>query len=378
VRLLICAGGTGGGVYPALTVLQALKNRLDRLAAEFAVLWVGGIGGMEADLVTREAIPFQAIPAAGVHGVGWRALPGNVWRLGRGYLSSRTILNDFKPDVMLFTGGYVAVPMAMAGQRLFRRRIPSVLYVPDIEPGLALKTLGRFADRIAVTTDDSRQYFTNSDRVRVTGYPLRTDLLHWTREQAFQTFGLEEELPVLLVFGGSSGAQSINRALVQALPNFLNHMQVIHIAGQRNWDEIQLAIKSIAPELGHRYHAFPYLHAEMGAALKTADLVVSRAGASSLGEYPAFDLPAILVPYPYAWRYQQVNAEYLAKCGAAVILADADLLEKLPGTVMDLLFDSEKLAAMRLAMSGLQRPEAADRVAELVESLASQHAENRS
>jgi UDP-N-acetylglucosamine--N-acetylmuramyl-(pentapeptide) pyrophosphoryl-undecaprenol N-acetylglucosamine transferase len=333
---------------------------------------------MEADLVARERVPFTAIPAAGVHGVGWRALPGNFWRLGRGYLASRQILNEFSPDVMLFTGGYVAVPMAVAGQSLFRYRVPSVLYVPDIEPGLALKILGRFADRIAVTTDDSKKYFTEAQRVKVSGYPVRSELLSWTREQAYQVFCLAADLPVLLVLGGSTGALSINRALLKGLPDLLKQMQIIHITGQRNWDEIQLAMESLAPDLGQRYHAFPYLHAEMGAALRAADLVVSRAGASCLGEYPAFGIPAILVPYPYAWRYQQVNAEYLARQGAAEIVADADLLVKLTGTVLDFVLHPEKLTAMRLAMSGLRQPEASERIAELVEDLGDQHAQNRS
>ena len=134
LRLLICAGGTGGGVYPALSVLQALdKDPLD-------MLWVGSEGGMEEDLVKRAGIRYTAIPAAGVHGVGLKALPGNLVRLARGVLASRRILREFNPQVLFFTGGYVAVPMALAGTG-----VPSLLFVPDIEPGLALKTLARFA-----------------------------------------------------------------------------------------------------------------------------------------------------------------------------------------------------------------------------------------
>jgi undecaprenyldiphospho-muramoylpentapeptide beta-N-acetylglucosaminyltransferase len=370
VQLLICAGGTGGGVYPALTVLQALNDRVDRQSAQLSTLWIGGIGGMEADLVKRENVPFEAIPAAGVHGVGWRALPGNLAQLGRGYRASRKILRSFRPDVMFFTGGYVAVPMALAGQRFFRKAAPSVLFVPDIEPGLALNTLARFADRIAVTTEDSREFYSRKERVIVTGYPVRAELPGWSREQAFQVFNLAQDLPVLLVLGGSSGAQSINQALVKALPALLETMQIIHITGQRNWAEAQAASQDLTPELAQHYHGYPYLHREMGAALRAADLVLSRAGASSLGEYPLFGLPAILVPYPYAWRYQQVNAAYLANHGAAVILADADLPMHLSGMVLELLRDTARLEQMRSAMLGLARPLAAQRIAELVESQA--------
>ena len=145
MRLLICAGGTGGGVNPALAVLQALSDEAN------PVLWIGGEGGMEEELVQRQNIPFKAIPAAGVHGVGMKALPGNLWRLVKGTAAARKIIHAFQPDVMLFTGGYVAAPVAVAGGS-----IPKLLFVPDIEPGMALKFLARFANRIAVSAEPSR------------------------------------------------------------------------------------------------------------------------------------------------------------------------------------------------------------------------------
>ncbi|NJN79254.1 MAG: UDP-N-acetylglucosamine--N-acetylmuramyl-(pentapeptide) pyrophosphoryl-undecaprenol N-acetylglucosamine transferase [Anaerolineales bacterium] len=150
MRLLICAGGTGGGVYPALSVYEALKNK----DANLETLWVGGESGMEEALVNRAGISYRSIPAAGVHGVGLRALPRNIFKLTRGISESRKILNKFKPDVLFFTGGYVAAPMAFAG-----RNIPIVLYVPDIEPGLALKFLANFADVITLTADVSKNIF---------------------------------------------------------------------------------------------------------------------------------------------------------------------------------------------------------------------------
>ncbi len=153
MRLLICAGGTGGGVYPALAVHSALTSQQPKSE----ILWVGGEGGMEEELVKRAGIPYRSIPAAGVHGVGLRALPGNVAKLTRGVLASRRILREFKPDVLFFTGGFVAAPMAVAGMK-----VPTALYVPDIEPGLALKFLSRFADVITVTADASKRFFQRS------------------------------------------------------------------------------------------------------------------------------------------------------------------------------------------------------------------------
>jgi UDP-N-acetylglucosamine--N-acetylmuramyl-(pentapeptide) pyrophosphoryl-undecaprenol N-acetylglucosamine transferase len=341
-------------VYPALTVLEALGLNQDQ------VLWVGGYGGMEEALVTRKMIPFTTIPAAGVHGVGLRKLPGNILKLIKGILSSRQILKRFNPDLLFFTGGYVAFPMAVAGIGT-----PSLLYVPDIEPGLALKALARFADRIALTTNTSREFFPNPSKLSVTGYPVRPGLGDWDKKRALDYFDFDPNLPTLTVAGGSKGARSINTALISILPKLLEETQVIHLTGHLDWEQIETKAQTLSTRLAKRYQAFPYLH-EMGAALAAPDLIVSRAGASILGEYPLFGLPAILVPYPHAWHYQKVNASYLADRGAAVILRDEDLDHALFDQIHNLLSDPVTLSQMSQAMAALAMPDAANKIAELM------------
>lgn len=347
-------------MYPAITVLEALELDKD------SVMWVGSRGGMEEALVARHEIPFTSIDAAGVHGVGMRRLPGNLWKLLKGVFASRHILKVFNPDVLLFTGGYVAMPMAVAGIRK-----PSVLYVPDIEPGLALKALARFSNRIALTTDSSSAYFTNKSKLTVTGYPVRPELKMWTLDKAQDYFKLDPNLPTLAVAGGSKGARSINLALLKVLPQLLETMQIIHISGHLDWETVDENAKSLPSEKAEHYHAFPYLH-EFGAVLGAADLIVSRAGASTLGEYPLFGLPAILVPYPYAWRYQKVNASYLEDRGAAVILRDEDLETHLLTTVQKMMTDEDLLSKMSKAMSKLATPDAAAKIAKIVREMAAQ------
>jgi undecaprenyldiphospho-muramoylpentapeptide beta-N-acetylglucosaminyltransferase len=344
-------------VYPALAVLQTLQDNAE-------VLWVGGEDGIEARLVKRANIPFKTIPAAGVHGVGLKALPGNLFRLLRGFFAARRILAEFDPDVMFFTGGFLAIPMAFAGMR-----IPSVLYVPDVEPALALKTLARFADQIAVTAEDSFQYFKRSEKIHLTGYPTRSDLIGWDRAEARKTLNLDDHSPVLLVFGGSKGARSINNAILSNLPALLKVVQLVHITGDLDWSVVNAKANELNESILARYHAFPYLDEQMGAALAAADLVLSRAGASTLGEFPLFGLPAMLVPYPYAWHYQKVNSDFLVKSGAAVAIEDASLPEKLMPTLSELLADPQKLSSMRAAMRSHSRPNAAQEIGQLLLSL---------
>jgi len=344
-------------VYPAVTVLEALG--LDKQS----ILWVGGQGGMEEALITRQDIPYKSIPAAGVHGVGLKKLPGNIWKLLKGFVSSVSILREFRPDALLFTGGYVAFPMAVAAMRK-----PSLLYVPDIEPGLALKALARFSDRIALTTETSKQYFPNPSKLAVTGYPVRPGLTKWTREDALDYFNFDPDTPTVAVAGGSKGARSINTAVISILPQLLEEMQVIHLAGHLDWEVIDANARQLSAQQTKRYQVFPYLH-EMGAALAAADLIVSRAGASTLGEYPIFGLPAILVPYPYAWRYQKVNASYLENHGAAVVIRDEDLETKLFAQIKALISDPDKLLQMSQAMASLATPSAADEIAGILHEM---------
>ena len=320
---------------------------------------------MEHALVQHANLSYRGISAAGVHGVSLKKLPGNIIHLIKGFFDSRRILKDFKPDVLFFTGGYVGFPMALAGLRK-----PQLIFVPDIEPGLMLKTLAKFADIITVVSDESRNFLPSNKRIAVTGYPTRSELTAWTKESAKAAFTLNDSKPVLFVFGGSKGARSINQAVTANIHDLLRQCQIIHVTGELDWKNVEEARAGLDPLEMQDYHITPYIHEEMGAALCAADLVVSRAGASTLGEFPLFGLPAILVPYPYAWRYQKVNASYLVDKGAAILIEDASLQESIVSTVNDLMQNRDKLTAMKKSMSSLATPDAAKNIAVLLEELA--------
>ncbi len=335
-------GGTGGHVYPALSVLDALRDRVGSQGVE--VLYVGHRRGVEATLVPRHGVPFVSIAGGQLRGQApWR-LARNLALEVQGYVQARRVVREFRPDVGFITGGWVTAPVALA---LRRSGTPLVIYLPDVTPGLAIRTLQHLAQRVAVTVEEAAAYFPG--KAVVTGYPVRKAILTAQRQEARQALGLPQDERVLLVFGGSRGARSINRALVAGLDALLPLAHVVHMTGSLDYTWVREAADALPPALQERYHVYEYLHEEMPWALAASDLVVSRAGASVLGEFPARGLPAVLVPYPHAGRHQEHNARYLVDRGAAVLVDDARLNQDLVPTVRELLTDDSRRKRMAAA-----------------------------
>ena len=326
--------------------------------------FVGAVGGMERKLVQESGLAFAAyheLYAGPLHGVHPIQMMSSVPKLAIGTLQALGALRTSRPQVLLLTGGWANLPMALAARL---QGIPIVIYLPDIEPGLTIKVLRRFARRIAITVDESRKYFREGTTV-ITGYPLQQNRLRATRDQAISHFQLDPTVKTLLVFGGSRGARNINIALGDNLAALLHdQLQILHITGEFDWER---SMEQVGTLKAHpHYHPFPYLHDNMGLAFAGADLAVCRSGASTLAELPLFGLPAILAPYPYAWRYQKVNADYLSDRGAAVRLNDEDMASSLYATIQSLINDDERLTEMRQASIALANPDGARRLAELL------------
>lgn len=373
-RYLFSGGGTGGGIYPAIAIVNALQAQDP--AAE--VLWVGSRSGVETQIVPAAGIDYQGVSGGPVVGVGLRAIP-NLFRLLAGAIQSFGIAGRFKPRACLITGGWATIPAALG---CWLRGVPVVIYLPDVEPAAAINALSALATRVAVTIEASTAFFRPGKAV-TTGYPLRADLLEAAgyspagdplpdreerrasaRNEARQRFDLTADLPALLVFGGSRGARSLNTALLANLPEILERAQVIHISGTLDAEAVQARAEQIRSDLeaatASRYHTYEYLQSgDMALALAAADLAVSRAGASTLGEFPLFDLPAILVPYPFAWRYQKTNADALETQGAAVRLDDDQLTDHLTPLIRQILDDDAGRQRMAQAAGALKRPDAA-------------------
>lgn len=319
-------------------------------------------------------MPFKAhdeVQAGPIHGVNPLRIVSSLAKLCVGTMQAFGILRKHRPQVVLSTGGWVSLPVALASWVL---RIPMLIFLPDIEPGLTIKNLRFFARKVALTVPESAQYF-REGRTVVTGYPLRASMLDAAAKTADREspgfkaalahFGLDAERKTVLVFGGSRGARAINIAVIDILPDLLAAgLQIIHVTGTLDEERCREQVQALGelPSI-ENYHPYAYLHEDMALSMAVADVVVCRAGASTLAEFPLFGLPSILIPLAYSWRYQQVNADYLAERGAAIHLPEEHMSEQLFDTIQSVLQDERQLSAMREAARTLARPDGAVNVA---------------
>jgi UDP-N-acetylglucosamine--N-acetylmuramyl-(pentapeptide) pyrophosphoryl-undecaprenol N-acetylglucosamine transferase len=345
------------------------------------VIYIGSVGGMEEQIVAMESsLPFRAIPAAAVRGRGPLAAARGAWTTLTGVGAAVALIRELRPLALLGTGGYVCVPLFLAARAL---RVPTMIYLPDVVPGLAVRLLSRIATLTAVNVEDALPRLglrAGHPKALVTGYPVRRELFTQDRAACRRAFGLAEGLPAALVYGGSRGARSINQAIAALLPDLLARCQLIHVCG-REGDELFLraAAERLPAELQSRYKLFSYLSGDSGpsmtAAFGAADLAICRSGASTLAELPAAGLPAVLVPYPYV--HQDENADYLTRRGAAVKVADAAMLGgghptegPLFQQVIRLFNDEHERQHMAERSRALARPDAAGHLAGALLSLA--------
>lgn len=360
---MLCGGGTGGHVYPILAVVDALRQK-ERDG--IALCYAGMPGSVEERLAKRADIPFETVESGQMRGRAPWEVARSMGRLARGIAQARRLFRGFRPHVVFTTGGYGAAPVLIAARL---EGLPALIFLPDAEPGLTVRFLSRLVPRVAVTFEEVRPFFP-SEKALVTGYPVRPELLKVSREEGRRRLGLKDNRPVVLAFGGSKGARSINRAVVQGVTSILEVADVVHLTGSLDYPWVMEARAKLPAELLGHYLVFEYLEEEMGCALAAADLVVSRAGASTLGEFPAFGLPSVLVPYPYSGQHQYANARFLVERGASVMVEDRDLSQQLVPVVRRLLADADQRREMGRRASVLAQPGAAERIAAELRRLA--------
>ncbi|MFL6444452.1 MAG: undecaprenyldiphospho-muramoylpentapeptide beta-N-acetylglucosaminyltransferase [Candidatus Sulfotelmatobacter sp.] len=344
MRAILAGGGTGGHVIPALAIANQLKKEY---SAE--ILFIGTARGIENRLVPAAGYPLQLVRVGALKNVNLVTRAKTAFDLPRAIWDAGRMLNEFAPDVVIGVGGYASGPAMLAA---VVKHIPTLAFEPNVVPGFANRLLARFVSAAAVHFDETAKYFRHG---QVTGVPVR---------QAF--FDIAPKLggtPTLLVFGGSQGAHAINAALFRCLPVLQREapgIHIIHQTGERDYNDALAAYERMRESA----EVFKFIE-DMPAAFAKADLVVCRSGASTVAEIAAAGKPAVFVPFPRAADdHQRVNAEALAKHGAAVVVEESKLEGVwLAETISAQLQDPQRLETMGQAARRLSHPNAAREIA---------------
>ncbi|HEY3318825.1 MAG TPA: undecaprenyldiphospho-muramoylpentapeptide beta-N-acetylglucosaminyltransferase [Coriobacteriia bacterium] len=353
---MLSGGGTAGHIYPALTVAELLS------AGGHEVAFVGTPDGLEARLVPEAGVAFFALPARGFDRSRPLSLLAAAWVIAASTLRAWLLLGREHPDVVLGFGGYVSLPVGFAA---VARRIPLVLHEQNSVPGLANKALSRWARRVGITYEGSKPWLAHPERAVLTGNPVRAEVLAAERETARAALGLPQDAIVLLVFGGSRGARHLNQATIDLYSRLSEtpRLHVIHAAGSLDLanarDRLDGALEASAGKVDE-WRLVEYLP-DMPSAIASADLVVARAGATSIAEITAIGRAAVLVPYPYATDdHQTLNARAVEEASACMMVTDASLDSALfADAIMRLLSDRPERERMAAASAALGRRDAA-------------------
>lgn len=367
MRIIVSGGGTGGHIYPAITLI----NNIKKLVPDAEFLYVGTKKGLEADIIPREKIPFATLEISGFE----RHLTmKNFAVLGKALgsmVKARQIVKSFKPDVAVGTGGYVCGPILMASALM---GVPALIQEQNAIPGVTNKILAKFVNKIAVGYERAAKHF-SAEKTVFTGNPIRDDILLSTRDEGLMEFSLDPSKKTVLVSGGSRGAHSINKAMLEVHKHFVNNyrVQIMHVTGKTEYDFVidGLEKMGIDWQKTDNLSVYPYLY-DMPKALAAADIAVFRAGATSLAELTARGVPSVLIPYPFAAEnHQEFNARELEKNGASKVILNKDLTgEKLIKTLEEMLSSENKLQEMAEASRNMGKPNAAQTIAEMIVDLA--------
>ncbi|GAA2150699.1 undecaprenyldiphospho-muramoylpentapeptide beta-N-acetylglucosaminyltransferase [Nocardioides koreensis] len=375
LRLLVTGGGTGGHTYPALTIVPALTARLAAYGVATRVLWAGDPDGLEATVAASAGIAFQPLATGKVRRARtrWGMLTarnaGDMARVARGVVQARSVVRHFRPDVVLSTGGYAAVPIGLAARQL---RLPLVVHEQTVRLGLANRVLVRGAARVAVSESSTLDLLPPRVRERtvVTGNPIRPELLAGEPSRAIAALGLhafDPGKPVVYVTGGAQGAVQINRLVSESLPWLLDRANVIHQCGASDVDALAERAAGLPAHLAARYRALGFLTDALPDVLALADLVVSRSGAGTIAELTALGRASVLVPLASSAGDEQAhNARRLRDVGAAAVLEGEVSSAQLESALGPLLGSGERRQAMARAAGAHGRPDAAQRLVDVL------------
>lgn len=358
VRVLLTGGGTGGHIYPAL----AIANELETQARNHDMLYIGTERGLEADIVTKAGLPFQSIDIQGFRRkLSWDNVR-TVQKFLRAIKRSKQLIQEFAPDVVVGTGGYVCGPVVYAAHRL---GIPTLIHEQNVIPGLTNKFLARYADVVAISFEGSEHYFNRAPCLVHSGNPRASEVAAADRANGRRSLTIAEDdgKPIVLIVGGSRGARPINEAVIRMVPRILEQdtFYVVYVTGEVHYEEVSTRLQGVSSD---RLIIKPYIY-NMPEVLAASSLVVNRAGASLLAEITALGLPSILIPSPYVTNnHQEANARWLERQGASKVVLEKELAgDTLWEEICHVMAQDARREAMGQAALQHGHPKAAGRIA---------------
>ena len=367
MKVLLTGGGTGGHIYPAL----AVARRLEEIEPELELLYVGTKRGLESTIVPKEGIPFKAIEIEGFkRKLNFEGIKYNIKSVGlflKSIREAKKIIREFKPDVVLGTGGYVSAPICYAAAR---EGIATVVHEQNSFLGLTNKFLIRFVDKLAISFEDIyEQAEKYHEKVIFTGNPRAQELASAKKSTTKEIFGLDTSKPIVLVLGGSRGAERINQAIVEAYPKLIDRdYQLLIVTGENHYEKVVNQLNTYSPLVENKNIVVkPYIN-NIIEVLQHSSLLVSRSGATTIAEITSLGLPSILIPSPYVTDdHQTKNAMSLVKNDAALLLTEKDLNGVYFINTLDyLMSDQRKLAEMSKKSKELATPLATDQLIQLM------------
>jgi UDP-N-acetylglucosamine--N-acetylmuramyl-(pentapeptide) pyrophosphoryl-undecaprenol N-acetylglucosamine transferase len=354
MRVVVSGGGTGGHIYPALSLINEIKRK----HKDAEILYIGTENGLEADIVPREGIPFETIHISGFKRKLSLENIKTVSRFLIGTQRAKKLIKQFKPDVVIGTGGYVCGPVVFAAAKL---KIPTVIHEQNSVPGLTNKFLSKYVDKVAVCFEEARSFFPGK-KVIFTGNPRASDVLHIDREAGRTSLGLNPNKKSVLIVGGSRGARPINDAFISVLTEWSKKdYQVVYVTGAVHYDAVIEKVNEV--EQTRNIIIKPFIH-NMPDVLGAIDLIVARAGATTLAEITALGLPSILIPSPYVTNnHQEKNALALKTTGAAIVRKEQEMSgQTLLEDIDRVFFEEGTWEEMHEAALKLGVPNAAERL----------------
>lgn len=355
-------GGTGGHIYPALAFVNYVKEKNPN--SEF--LYVGATRGLENKILPKTDIPFKTLEIQGFK----RSLSFDNVKTIHLFLKcireAKKIIANFKPDVVIGTGGYVSGAVVYAAAKM---KVPTIIHEQNSVPGITNKFLTRYVDKVGIAFEDARNYFPKNKTVLV-GNPRAQEVTDITKSDILKEYNLNPEKKTVVVFGGSQGALKINQAVIASIPSFATkEYQILYASGERYYQEIEESI-GMSKDAFPNISIHPYID-RMTEVMANCDLLIGRAGATSIAEFTGLGLPAILIPSPYVTNdHQTKNAMSLVHAGAVKMIADSELTDKnLVATVDEIMNDEGLRAQMAKASKEQGIPDASERLYQLVETL---------